>query len=186
MTLDRQLDNDASASDALDQYLADLQAGKIPDRDNLVRRHPELSGVVDCVDDLERLARSVPADHEADPGSTLPCNGPTPGTFVLEHPSPGCRFGNYELLSILGRGGMGVVYKAREAGLDRVVALKMILSSQLASEAEVQRFHAEARAAARLQHPHILQIHEAGEVLGQHYFSMQYVEGSSLARLLIR
>jgi serine/threonine-protein kinase len=186
MTLDRQLDNDAPAAEALDRYLADLQAGKIPDRDNFVRRHPELSSVVNCVEDLDRLARSVPADGNADLCSTLPCDPAGPGTLSLDHPSPGCRFGKYELLTILGRGGMGVVYKAREAGLDRVVALKMILSSQLASEAEVQRFHAEARAAARFQHPHILQIYEAGEVLGQHYFSMQYVEGPSLASLLAR
>jgi serine/threonine-protein kinase len=75
---------------------------------------------------------------------------------------------------------MGVVYKARQMGLERLVALKMILASHLASADQVRRFHAEAQAAARLSHPHILQVHEAGEVLGQHYFAMHYVDGVSL------
>lgn len=93
-------------------------------------------------------------------------------------------FGRYSLIGELGRGGMGVVYKARQKDLDRVVALKMILSSHLASEDQVARFHAEARAAARLRDPHIVGIHEVGEFRGQHYFTMEYVEGSSLGQIL--
>jgi len=90
------------------------------------------------------------------------------------------RFGEYELLEKFGMGGMGIVYKARQPKLDRVVALKMIRRNQIGGEQEIHRFRSEAQAIARLDHPHIIPLYEVGEHRGRHFFSMLLVESGSL------
>ncbi len=86
----------------------------------------------------------------------------------------------YEILGELGRGGMGVVYHARHIKLNRPAALKMVLSGAHAGAADLARFTTEAKAVARLRHPHIVQIYEIGEAAGRPFFSFEYVEGGSL------
>src|SRR5262249_7120852 len=132
----------------------------------------------DQFDSLMTPLRVQPAGNGA-VTSTAPYNG-TADAAVGRARS----FGDYELLEEIARGGMGVVFKARQVSLNRTVALKMILAGQFASAAEVQRFRLEAEAAAQLDHPHIVPIYEIGEQQGQQYFTMKLIEGGSLAQAL--
>ncbi len=114
-----------------------------------------------------------PGRHDGDETVSLV---PRPGKGPLANKW----FGEYELLSEIARGGMGVVFRARQAKLNRLVALKMIRSGELADAEQVKRFYAEAEAAAKLDHPGIVPVYEVGEANDQHYFSMALVVGTSL------
>jgi serine/threonine-protein kinase len=171
--------DDARLAGLLDAYLSELQAGRQPDKNALLAQHPQLARALECLQALDSL--SQPSGHDSSQKATVAWQPQDSGDG---EELPARVFGDYELLAELGRGGMGVVYKARQVGLNRTVALKMILSSHFASEAQVHRFQAEARAAARMCHPHIVQIYEVNQLEGQHYFAMQYVEGPTLARRL--
>jgi serine/threonine-protein kinase len=160
-------------------YYEALEAGGCTDRAGF----PELAGFFADVDEVRRwtapLRESARLMRTAmnDPDGTVDYKPP-----VL--PAPLTAFGDFEAIEFLSQGGMGVVYKARHVKLERLVALKMILSGNLANDEQTARFLNEAKAAARLQHPNIVQIHEIGEHEGLPFFSLEYVAGGTLAAKL--
>ena len=159
-------------------YVEAVEAGRVPDRAEWLARHPDraeaLRGFFADLDRMDRVAAPLRmAGPPDETGGVDPDGRPDPPTVRY--------FGDYELLEEVARGGMGIVYKARQASLNRVVALKMVLTGSFASAREVARFQAEAEAAANLDHPHIVPVYEVGEHEGQPYFSMKFVEGTSLA-----
>ena len=149
-------------------YLQARDRGEKPDRQAILEANPdlrdELAEYFADASKLDAMAKSLKTAAYGEPNVA----SPTLGTIRY--------FGDYELLEEIARGGMGVVYKAKQVSLNRVVALKMILKGELASEIDVRRFRQEAEAAANLDHPNIVPIYEVGEHEGQQYFSMKLIE----------
>ena len=178
-------EQDQRFQEVLAAYLQAVEAGQHPDRDDWLTKHPDLAAPLRSFfanqDEFARLAEPLSAPRAlASPQPATLAQPPAANTAL----AAGDRvpyFGDYELLEKIAVGGMGVVYKARQLSANRVVALKMILAGQLASETEVRRFRAEAEAAANLDHPHLVPLYEVNEYQGQHYYSMKYVEGGSLS-----
>jgi WD40 repeat protein/predicted Ser/Thr protein kinase len=168
-------ERDARLDDILAAYLDEVEAGRAPDRRAWLAAHPdhaaELSAFFANHDHFGRLAAPLRPD-------VLPYPTRDPGPPDVARIG---YFGDFELIRELARGGMGVVYEVRQVSLERVLALKMILEGRLAHESDVRRFRLEAEAAARLDHPNIVPIHEVGEHEGRHYFSMKLIDGGSLA-----
>lgn len=139
-------------------------------------------------DSLEVGSAETPKLGELEAGETIDLDLTNPSRVSvgksIRRDSKERIFGDYDLIHEIARGGMGVVYKARQRTLNRPVALKMILAGQFAGEADIQRFHTEAEAAAQLDHPGIVPIFEIGQHGGQHYFSMGYIDGESFAQKL--
>ena len=129
--------------------------------------------------DQDETVDVVPDDRTTPPTEEIPADGPTPGKPRVGQIGP--ELPGYEILEVIGRGGMGIVYKALHLRLDRLVALKMVLSGAHATPEQLARFSIESQAVAQLQHPGIVQIYEVGEHDGLPYFSLEFVAGGSLA-----
>jgi eukaryotic-like serine/threonine-protein kinase len=156
----------------VEEFLREREAGQNPDTQRYLERFPDVAPLLRDFfagqDLFDRLAPDL-----------APCIRAAPAAISLAIPALGECVGGFELIEELGRGGMGVVYRARQTTLDRVVALKMIRRGP--DEAELARFRVEAEAIARLQHPNIVQIYEVGEHDGMPFFTLEYCGGGSLA-----
>ena len=172
---------DPEAAAALDAALDDLQSGRAVDRQALLARYPQLDGALAALGQLiagphtltecpSPLAKGAKRTSTADDAFS---------TSTKRISLPG-----YEILGKLGMGGMGVVYKARHVRLNRIVAIKMILAGEHASETLIARFSLEAETVAQLQHSGIVQIYEIGEHEGHSFLALEYVGGGSLASRL--
>ena len=178
-------EHDEHLAQLLAELTEQLHRGQGPDLETAARQHPEVAAELRQLWPAVLLTDGL-ARRDADPQSTVdyaPCGGDPAESLPSSSTLPR-RFGDYELLEEIGRGAMGVVYKARQHSLERTVAVKMLLRGELASGSDLARFRAEAEAAARLEHAHVVPVYEVGESGGQAYFSMKYVEGTTLARLV--
>lgn len=176
--------SDDSSSDherQLAQLLAHLtdrvQRGEAIDLEQICRERPELAAELRELWGTIMVANAIGSDSTLGDGQTVPDRRDEPDALPR-------RIGEYELDREIGRGGMGVVYLARQMRLNRQLAVKMILRGPLASQGDRDRFLAEAQAAARLDHPGIVPVYQVGEDHGRMYFSMKYIKGPTLSELL--
>lgn len=184
-------ERDALLLELLERLDAARRAGEASPLAELATRHPDVADELRQLWGMQQMAETLgrsAANVLEEPGAprSPEAGGDRVGAAdgISRESSSGKRFGDFELIAELGRGGMGVVYKARHVQLDRVVALKMLLRSDVASRQEIERLRNEAAAAAQLDHPHIVPVYEVGEVDDRPYFSMKYIAGTTLSQRL--
>src|SRR5262245_28699979 len=172
-------------ADELDRITADIlrevEAGRRPDAATWTGRFPDhATAIAEFFADLGRFGSFLGLEPKADPDATVAYGPPDP------LPADARRFGGYEILDEVGRGAMGVVYRARPAGTNLGVALKQVEARGLNSAEAVRRFREEVENATGLRHPHIVPIYHVGEQDGRPFYTMELIGGGSLDRLIPR
>src|SRR5439155_5388209 len=171
-TAETRMNHDERLAGLLDQVTRQQAEGRRPDLDALARDHPDL------IDELRQLLNVAQLARQFGPASVTSTAAPAPANNTPALPRS---FDGYDLLEEIGRGAMGVVYKAWDPRLKRFAALKVLLRGEHASAAELSRFRSEAQAAAGLSHRNIVPVYQVSESDGRAYFGMKYVEGVTLA-----
>ncbi len=162
------------------EFLVREELAENPSPEDFLHRFPALARRLQEQIDLHKALTS---EADADPNGAI-SSGPRTQPFAAPEPLGWPQVPGLEIVRELGRGGMGIVYQAWQQRLKRLVALKLVRSGSYADESERARFSTEVEAIARLQHPHIVQIYDVGEHAGQPYFTMEFVDGGSLAQKL--
>ncbi|XZE56482.1 protein kinase domain-containing protein [Planctomycetaceae bacterium SH139] len=172
---------DERLDELAEQYLSRVRAGESVTIDEIVAQAPELEHDIRLVLDTVRFLASEITELNTACSSHASQPQPIGDSLAVAR-----EFGDFEIISQIGAGGMGIVYEARQRALGRVVALKVIPPSLLHDELAVRRFELEARAAASLQHPHIVPVFDVGEHAGVHFYTMQLVRGCGLNEVIQR
>jgi serine/threonine protein kinase len=170
------LPDDPRLQQAVEEYLAQWESGGRPDRQELLRRYPDLAEpLAACLDGLDIVHKAAVNQTTTPPGQVPP----GPGGLA-----PGSPLGDFSIVREIGRGGMGLVYEATQLSLGRRVALKVLPFAATFDPKHLQRFHNEAQAAAQLHHTNIVPVYAVGCERGVHFYAMQLIEGQSLADVI--
>jgi serine/threonine-protein kinase len=164
------VDPEERLGDAIAEYLQAADSGRPLDRTEFLSRYPDLERELSEFFDNHEEARRL-----SQPLRDLALSG--------ESGWQGRSFGPYEILGVIGQGGMGVIYRARHKELNLIVALKMIRTGRLATKEDIERFRREAKAAASLNHPNIVRMYEFGDIEGRQFYTMELIEGETLDRV---
>jgi len=176
---------------AVQDYMAELESGRRPQRQEFLRRHPDIAApLAQCLDGLELIHQTALLPTAVSP-SAIKAQRPFPGPEGLST-SPGGTtagdtanpLGDFQIVREIGRGGMGIVYEARQLSLGRRVALKVLPFAATLDARHLQRFQNEASAAAKLHHTNIVPVYAVGCERGVHFYAMQMIDGQSLAAVI--
>jgi serine/threonine protein kinase len=168
--------DDPRLAAAIDDYLKACEAGQPPDLEAFINQHAEIAAELrQCLAGLTFLQHAAPNIESSSAGIVNILNAPGGPPELL---------GDFRILREIGRGGMGVVYEAEQISLGRRVALKVLPFAAMLDQRQLQRFKNEARAAASLDHPNIVEVHAVGCERGVHFYAMRYVEGQTLAAVI--